>query len=194
MRMDTISNHISPRKPFGLEGNFTRNKKFRETSSGLSDPISCYGRGQVVGYLERDEITVRPQWIDIWKVYTPRANNIGTELSDDNLNTFIGAPKTICTESYLVVGAELGLDEAMCNNLSKYFTSKFARYLHGLAKVSQDATSKTFRFVPLQDFSMESDIDWSLSVREVDRQLYKKYALSEDEIDHIEGKIKKCRL
>ncbi|WP_096551841.1 Eco57I restriction-modification methylase domain-containing protein [Ureibacillus thermosphaericus] len=188
--IDTLLNHISPLRPFGFRGYFTKDEKFRPTSSGLSDPIICYGKGKVVGYLERNEVSVRPEWIDVWKLFTPRANNIGTELNDDNLNTFIGEPKTICTESYLVIGADLGLDESSCYNLSKYLKTRFARYLHGLAKGSQDATAKTFRFVPLQDFTNDSDIDWSASVKEIDQQLYKKYGLSSEEIDHIERRIK----
>lgn len=166
------------------------NNKFRKTSSGLSDPIIWYGKGKVVGYLKRDEINVRSEWIDVWKVYTPRANNVGTELNDDNLNTFVGSPETICTKSYLVIGAELDLNETSCNNLSKYFTTKFVRYLHCLTKGSQDSTSKIFKFVPLQDFSNNSDIDWSTSIHKVDKQLYKKYGLSDEEINHIERKIK----
>ncbi|MGE6895623.1 Eco57I restriction-modification methylase domain-containing protein [Priestia flexa] len=187
---ETMLNHISPLRPFGFRGYFTKDAKFRSTSSGLTDPIICYGKGKVVGYLERDEVTVRPEWINVWKLYTPRANNIGTELNDDNLNTFVGAPKTICTESYLVIGAELSLDEASCNNLSTYLKTRFARYLHSLAKGSQDATSRTFKFVPIQDFSNDSEIDWSVSVQEVDNQLYKKYGLTDEEINHIEKRIK----
>ncbi|POZ55061.1 hypothetical protein LYSIN_03358 [Lysinibacillus sphaericus] len=187
---EIMLNYISPLRPFGFRGYFTNDEKFRPTSSGLADSIICYGKGKVMGYLERDEVTVRPEWIDVWKLYTPRANNIGTELNDDNLNTFVGAPKTICTESYLVIGAGLDLDEASCNNLSKYLKTRFARYLHSLAKGSQDATSRTFRFVPIQNFSNDSDIDWSVTVQEVDNQLYKKYGLSDEEISHIESRIK----
>jgi len=143
------------------------------------------------GLLERHEVKVRSEWIDLWKVFTPRANNIGTELNDDNLNTFVGSPGTICTESYIVIGPDLGLDEDSANNLSKYLTTKFARYLHSLAKASQDATSKTYRFVPIQSFTKRSDIDWSKSIAEIDQQLYAKYGLNQEEIEYIEGKIKK---
>lgn len=188
--IDKLINYISPLRPFGFRGYFVKDEKFRQTKSGLSDPIICYGKGKAIGYIERNEVTVHPEWIDVWKLFTPRANNIGTELNDDNLNTFVGTPKTICTESYLVIGAELELDEVSCNNLSKYLTTRFARYLHSLAKGSQDATSKTFRFVPIQEFSNKSDIDWSVSVQEVDKQLYKKYELLDEEIDHIERRIK----
>lgn len=187
---DIMLNYISPLRPFGYRGYFVKDEKFRPSKLGLSDPIICYGKGKAVGYLERNEVTVRAEWIDVWKVFTPRANNIGTELNDDNLNTFVGTPKTICTESYLVIGAELGLDETSCYNLSTYLKTRFARYLHSLAKGSQDATSKTYRFVPVQDFSNNSDIDWSVSVQEIDHQLYNKYRLSNDEINHIENSIK----
>ena len=59
-----------------------------------------------------------------------------------------------------------------------------------MAKSSQDATSKTYRFVPLQDFTSNSDIDWSQSIPDIDRQLYTKYNLSDDEIAFIEKMIK----
>ena len=59
-----------------------------------------------------------------------------------------------------------------------------------LAKISQHGTAKTYRFVPLQDFSDNSDIDWSKSIPEIDKQLYAKYDLNEDEITFIESMIK----
>ncbi|BCC15168.1 Eco57I restriction-modification methylase domain-containing protein [Bacillus cereus] len=187
---DSLMDYFSPRKPFGLGTTFISDPDYHNSKDGLSEPILCYGKGQKVGYVERNKITVRSEWIDKWKVYTPRANNVGTELNDDNLNSFIGAPQTVCTETYLVIGADLELDETSSSNLSTYLKTKLARYLHGLAKGSQDATAKTYRFIPLQDFSNESDIDWSISVQEVDNQLYRKYGLSEDEINHIETRIK----
>ena len=51
-------------------------------------------------------------------------------------------------------------------------------------------TSNVFQFVPLQDFTSKSDIDWSKSVAEIDGQLYKKYKLTNDEIAFVEGMIK----
>lgn len=62
--------------------------------------------------------------------------------------------------------------------------------MHSLAKASQDATAKTYKFVPLQDFTSDSDIDWSKSVSEIDQQLYKKYSLNENEVAFIESMIK----
>lgn len=62
--------------------------------------------------------------------------------------------------------------------------------MHSLAKASQNATAKTFKFVPLQDFTTNSDIDWSKSISEIDRQLYSKYGLTAEEIGFIESMIK----
>lgn len=178
--VDTMENHISPRKPFGLDGNFIKTNDFKKTTSRMSEPIKCYGKAKTVGYVERSKIPSHTEWIDTWKVFLPYANNIGTELNDDNQNTFVVAPNSICTETYLVVGADLNLDESMANNLSEYLRTRFARFLLSLAKISQHGTSKTYRFVPVQDFSRA----WT------DEDLYVKYELTEEEIAFIESMIK----
>ena len=51
-------------------------------------------------------------------------------------------------------------------------------------------SKSNFRFVPLQDFTSQSDIDWSVSIPDIDEQLYQKYGLSDDEIAFIEKMIK----
>lgn len=60
----------------------------------------------------------------------------------------------------------------------------------GTIKITQHNVAETWANVPLQDFTPQSDIDWSLPVREIDRQLYKKYGLSAREIEFIEGHVK----
>ncbi len=187
---ESFSEAISPLRPFGFRGYFVNDINFRNETKGLKTPIICYGKGMKIGYVERTEIVIRKNWIDNYKVFTPRANNIGTELNDNNLNSFIGKPGTICTESYIVVGADLSLDKISANYLSNYLSTRFVRFMHSLAKASQDATSKTYKFVPLQDFTEKSDINWSKSIPEIDQQLYTKYGLSQDEINFIESMIK----
>ena len=187
---ENFSKSVSVLRPFGFRGYFINDAKFRENKKGLHAPVMCYGKGKKIGFVERDEIKHNTSWIDAYKVFTPRANNIGTELNDDNLNTFVGEPHTICTESYIVLGADLNLDKKSASHLRKYFTTKFTRFLHSIAKASQDATSKTYKFVPLQDFTSGSDIDWSKTIPQIDQQLYKKYNLSEEEISFIESMIK----
>lgn len=90
----------------------------------------------------------------------------------------------------MIINVGLEVDEPMANNICDYFKTRFVRFLHSMAKSSQDATSKTYRFVPLQDFTSNSDIDWNQSIPDIDRQLYTKYNLSEDEIAFIEKMIK----
>lgn len=184
-----ISEIASPRKPYGFSGFFIRDKRFYADATNLKNPVMCYGKG-TVGFVERSEITTKTEWIDCWKVFTARANNIGTELNDDNFNTIIAGPGTICTETYIVLGADLNLTEQETHNLSNYMKTKFTRLLHATAKSSQDAARTTYKFIPLQDFTSNSDIDWSQSIAELDAQLYRKYGLSDEEIEFIESKVK----
>lgn len=124
------------------------------------------------------------------EVYTPYANNIGTELKDDNQNSFVGEPNSVSTETFLVIGANINLNEESASNLSKYLKTKFSRYLHSLAKIRQHGTSKTYRFIPIENFTCDSDIDWSKSLLEIDEQLFEKYKLSINEVEHIKTSIK----
>ncbi|WP_288322904.1 hypothetical protein [uncultured Selenomonas sp.] len=72
----------------------------------------------------------------------------------------------------------------------KYIKSKFARSLLGVLKTTQDLTPEKWKYVPLQDFTSASDIDWSVSVAEIDKQLYAKYGLTEEEALFIESHVK----
>ena len=71
-----------------------------------------------------------------------------------------------------------------------YIKTKFARSLFGVLKVTQDITPTKFKYVPLQDFTSSSDIDWSKSVYEIDLQLYDKYGLTAEERNFIETHVK----
>ena len=59
-----------------------------------------------------------------------------------------------------------------------------------LSVSSINLSKEKFQFVPLQDFTSKSDIDWNQSIAEIDAQLYRKYNLNNDEIDFIERMIK----
>jgi hypothetical protein len=186
----SFEKHVSARKPFGLDGAFSNNKNFKSSKDGLIEPLICYGKAKAIGYVEKGDFNFKDSLINSFKVFTPYANNIGTELNDDNLNTFIGKPGSICTETFIMLGYNLKLNEISAGNLTKYFSSKFSRFLHSLAKASQHGTAKTYKFVPLEDFTKNSDINWSKATPEIDQQLYKKYKLSETEIQFIESMIK----
>lgn len=72
----------------------------------------------------------------------------------------------------------------------KYIKTRFARTLLSVLKTTQDITPEKFKYVPLQDFTENSDIDWSKPVSEIDQQLYAKYGLTQEEIDFIETHVK----
>ena len=122
-----------------------------------------------------------------YKVMLPKANGSGA-IGEVLSTPLIGTPLIGYTETYISIGETDSLAEAEA--ILKYIKSKFARCMLGILKVTQDNTKKVWQFVPLQDFTENSDIDWSKSVAEIDQQLYKKYNLSDEEIAFIESMIK----
>ncbi len=123
----------------------------------------------------------------LYKVIVPKSNGSGA-IGEVLSTPIIGQPDYGHTQSFISIGAFQSKDEATA--ALKYIKSKFARCMLGTLKVTQDNNPLTWSNVPLQDFTSKSDIDWSKSVRAIDRQLYAKYGLSDEEIDFIEDKIK----
>ena len=100
----------------------------------------------------------------------------------------LSTPLIGATETFLSIGAFATEREA--TNCLKYVKSKFARAMLGVLKVTQHNPKSKWVYVPLQDFSSSSDIDWSQSIAEIDQQLYAKYGLSAEEIAFIESHVK----
>ncbi|NQH95487.1 restriction endonuclease [Streptococcus suis] len=122
-----------------------------------------------------------------YKIFIPKSNGSGA-LGEVPSTPLIGAPLIGATETFLSLGNFSTQLEA--ENCLKYIKTKFARAMLGVLKITQDNTRDKWAKVPLQDFTSSSDIDWSQSVAEIDAQLYKKYGLSQEEIDFIESKVK----
>lgn len=125
--------------------------------------------------------------IDLYKVIVPKANGSGT-IGEVLSTPLIGQPLIGFTETYISIGETEFKNEAEAT--LKYIKTKFARTMLGILKVTQNNPRETWEFVPLQDFTEDSDIDWSKSVAQIDQQLYKKYDLSDEEITFIESMIK----
>ena len=128
-----------------------------------------------------------PDNFDFYKVLVPAANGSGA-IGEVLSTPVIGQPVIGHTETFLSVGKFNTQDEA--ENCMKYIKTKFARAMLGTLKITQHNIQETWLNVPLQDFTVASDIDWSKSVSEIDKQLYKKYGLSADEIAFIESKVR----
>ena len=127
-----------------------------------------------------------PDSFEKWKVVLPEAN--GSGVIGEVLSTpFIGQPFIGHTDTFLSIGAFD--NELEAQNLLKYVKTKFARTMLGILKITQHNSRATWAKIPLQDFTENSDIDWSKSISEIDQQLYKKYCLTQEEIAFIEKKV-----
>ena len=133
-----------------------------------------------------------PENFEKYKVFVPEANGsgaIGEVLSTPLIGEpLIGEPLIGHTDTFLSIGSFETEFEAKA--LLNYVKTKFARVMLGVLKITQHNSRGTWKKVPLQDFTPNSDIDWTKSIPEIDKQLYAKYGLSQDEIDFIEEKVK----
>ena len=128
-----------------------------------------------------------PNNLPKWKVFVPKSNGSGA-LGEVLSTPLIGKPLIGHTQTFMSIGCFDTEQEAQ--NLLKYIKSKFARTMLGVLKVTQDNPPKTWKYVPLQDFTSSSDIDWTKSVHEIDLQLYDKYGLTAEERNFIETNVK----
>lgn len=122
-----------------------------------------------------------------YKVLLPAANGSGA-LGEVLSTPLIGQPLIGHTETFLSLGCFVNEQEAEA--CMAYIKSKFCRALLGVLKITQHNSAEKWKYVPIQDFTAHSDIDWSKSVAEIDRQLYHKYDLTADEIEFIETHVK----
>jgi hypothetical protein len=132
-------------------------------------------------YLEPHEIQSK------FKVLLPKSNGTG-QLGEALSSPVVAKPNTGYTQSFIGIGNFESEEKAIA--CQKYLYTKFLRALLGILKVTQDNSKNVWQFVPKQDFSVKSDINWSKSIPEIDQQLYVKYGLTEEEISFIESMIK----
>ena len=125
--------------------------------------------------------------IDGYKVILPKSNGSGA-IGEVLSTPLIGEPLIGHTQSFISIGNFENHDEAYA--LLCYLKTKFARAALGILKITQDNKKSVWKYVPLQDFTPNSDIDWSQSIADIDQQLYKKYGLSPEEIAFIETHVK----
>lgn len=147
-------------------------------------------RQRVRRWMRRDYLSLHPS-ADKWKVAVAKANGTGSTTDFFGIpltNPTVLGPGTIVTNTFITIGMLNSEDEAKA--LLKYLKSKFARALLGVLKVTQDNARPVWAHVPLQDFTTDSDIDWSTSIPEIDQQLYAKYGLDDGEIAFLEEKVK----
>lgn len=193
-----FNGRVKPAEKFSIGSNsFERFSEvfFEEVPQNGKDYVKIYGRinnNRVFRAIERKYIKNHPN-LDKYKVLVPGANGsgaIGEVLSTPLIGEpLIGEPLIGYTQTFISFGAFDNEREALA--VLKYLKTKFARTMLGTLKVTQNNKTKEVWYnVPLQDFTSNSDIDWSQSIENIDQQLYKKYNLSQDEIDFIESKVR----
>ncbi|MHC1692229.1 MAG: hypothetical protein AB9828_04300 [Sphaerochaetaceae bacterium] len=128
-----------------------------------------------------------PDSFNKYRIFIPEANGSGA-IGEVLSTPLVGEPLVGHTDTFLTIG-EFDV-EPEAQNCLKYIKSKFSRALLGVLKITQHNSRSTWSKVPLQDFTPQSDIDWTKSIPEIDRQLYTKYGLDEKEIAFIEEKVK----
>lgn len=156
--------------------------------------IGFYGRTKgerCIRHADRNLFETHPN-LDKYKILVPESNGsgaIGEVLSTPLIGEpLIGEPLIGVTQTFLTIGAfDTRAEAEAC---LKYVKTKFARTMLGILKATQHNPRETWRFVPLQDFTESSDIDWTQSVADINRQLYRKYGLEEGEIAFIEEKVR----
>lgn len=161
---------------FREEGNFNEDYKI----------LGIYNLKRAYRFINRKYIEDHEN-LHAYKVILPVSNGSGA-LGEVLSTPLIGEPLIGYTRSFISLGKFDNRNHS--ENLLKYIKSKFARVMLGILKITQDNTASKWEFVPMQDFTNNSDIDWSRSIPEIDQQLYKKYGLSQEEIDFIEKNVK----
>lgn len=153
------------------------------------DYIQILGRqnNQRISKYIRSEYVNQPDNLKKWKVIVPAANGSGA-LGEVLSTPLIGQPLIGHTESFISIGSFDTEDESEAT--IKYVKTKFTRCMLGVLKATQHNPPEKWAYVPLQDFTVNSDIDWSQSVADIDRQLYAKYGLDDEEIQFIESHVK----
>ena len=142
---------------------------------------------RVVRFIRRDYIKDSSGTIDCYTLLLPSVNGAG-QFGEQLSDSLIAAPGEGYTQTYIGIGAFSNLGGA--ENAQKYIKTKYARCMLGVLKTTQHCSGPRWAWVPLQDFTPSSDIDWSKSISEIDRQLYAKYSLDESEIEFIETHVK----
>ena len=175
---------VNTRNPFGLSSNV------RGEKSGELRLISSAG----ISWLPKSAVPSSNTLLSKYKILMSKVTAEHAGEPDRNgqfkivSRTEVVGPNDVCTDSYLIIGESE--HKSVVENEYKYIQTRFARFLLMLAVSSINLSPDKFQFVPLQDFTEDSDIDWNKSIPEIDQQLYTKYNLSEDEIRFIEKMIK----
>ena len=171
-----FSTIVSPQNPFGF------NTAVKGSSTKTANSVIIISKGKTdlqELYINRDEVSLHPEWIDQYKILTSKAAEGGVLPGKVIAKMYVVEPGKCCNGTYMVIGP-FGDSLEKCENVRSYMKTRFFRFLVGIKKPTQDLKDMSFSLVPIQDWSKP----WT------DEELYRKYKLSSDEIAYIESMIK----
>ena len=147
--------------------------------------IFLSGREPYIMYASKDYI----RNAELIKLYKVACGHVINKNANCITNINIVNPEYVTSGSYAILYYTDNKQEA--ENVVKYAKTQFFRLLIYISIDTKcDIIKSRFELVPLQDFTNQSDIDWSQSIADIDKQLYKKYNLTDEEINYIEKTIK----
>ena len=176
---ESITSILAVDKEFGWTSNFD---DFHDKQLKNDVPLYYVRQGKrLIGYINRSQVKKSENLIDNWKVFVPAAH--GSQGQPDVVlgRPFIGSAPSVCTQTYLFFYLA---NQSEAKSVFSYIQTNFFRFLVSLRKITQHATRSTYTWVPVQDWTR----NWS------DKDLYKKYGITKDEIAFIESMIKPMQL
>jgi superfamily II DNA or RNA helicase len=211
-KFESLSNIIYNQNKFNLEALYNDYPSFRDVigsngnekrlTTSIFEQLSVFTKDSkdnndicILGLIKNNRIYrfISVKYIEShkntkkFKVILPKSNGSGA-IGEVLSTPLIGEPLIGFTQSFISIGSFDNKEEA--ENCLRYVKSKFARTMLGILKITQDNNKDVWEYVPVQDFTSSSDIDWSTSISAIDQQLYAKYKLSAEEIEFIERMIK----
>lgn len=193
---DKFSENTSARKPYGFCADvFNKPERYPQLTY-YDNPavrrVKLFGvKGNKGGakrmfkYIDIDKVPKHQDGINKWKLFFSKAYTTTATVPPEII---VAQPNEICSETFIEIGPFD--NEQTCRNCLKYIKTKFFRFLLLCNRHSLNISQSSFDLIPNQDFTDQSDIDWSQSITDIDRQLYKKYNLASDEIAFIEKMIR----
>ena len=173
----SFMNNLLMTDPFKISSSFDKYVSVKDDIHNIK-LIKSYGER---GFVSETQL-YNAQYTKTWNVYAAKAGGDGLNacvypLGSVIPDTFYDTPGACCTQSYLVVAFDTEIEAKNC---SEYLNTKFVKFLLSLVKMNQNGYPFEYSMVPVQDFTEE----WT------DEKLYKKYNLSQSEIDYIEWAIR----
>ncbi len=175
-------------------GNMIASNTLSNLQNVFTDSPSSQDCVKIIGRLDNKRVTkfierrylIDNEYLRTFNVLLAEANNNG-RFGEVLTTTIIAPPDIGASDTFISIGCLSSKEEA--DNVALYLKTKFLRSLLGIKKVTQHNPKSVWVHIPILDFTPSSDIDWSKSIPEIDRQLYSKYHLSVEEMEFIETHV-----